>query len=140
MSKLPLTLFFWYLLVLLFAPSNLLAVQEEDKKHILVLNSYSHGYTWTDNEVKGIQQVFKDHEDVVLHIEYMDTKVLNDAQHYQMLAAIYARKYKDSNFDVLITTDDDALKFIRRFGQSMFPGVPLVREQLLQPVQYPYSQ
>lgn len=96
------------------------------KRHVLVLNSYSQGYSWTDDEVKGIQSIFKDNKDVVLHIEYMDTKVINDQRHYKMLAEIYARKYPKDYFSVVITTDDDALKFMRRYHKKLFKDTPLV--------------
>lgn len=116
-----------YLFALLFLTcTHLVTAASGNKHHILVLNSYNHGYAWTDNEVKGIQQVFAGREDIVLRIEYMDTKVINDQDHYDMLAEIYKRKYKDLNFDVIITTDDDALKFMRRYREDIFSNAPIV--------------
>lgn len=98
----------------------------EHKQHILVLNSYNQGYAWTDSEVKGIQKVFAERDDIVLRLEYMDTKVINDADYYRMLVDIYARKYKELHIDVIITTDDEALDFMRQFHGRLFPDVPLV--------------
>lgn len=96
------------------------------KKQVLILNSYNTGYAWTDNEMAGIRAVFAQRDDVVLRVEYMDTKLINDEQHYHMLADIYARKYRELQFDAIITTDDDALKFMRQFRDQLFPNVPLV--------------
>ncbi|MGB1258332.1 MAG: ABC transporter substrate binding protein, partial [Thiolinea sp.] len=90
------------------------------------MNSYSHGYAWTDNQVKGIQQVFAQRDDVVLRIEYLDTKVINDWAYFQMLTDIYIRKYKNQHIDLIITTDDEALDFMRQYRDYLFPGVPLV--------------
>ncbi|MGV6809613.1 MAG: ABC transporter substrate binding protein [bacterium] len=98
----------------------------QHKKHILILNSYNQGYSWTDNEVKGIQDVFKDNKEVILHIEYMDTKIINDPRHKEMLADIYARKYPKDYFSVVITTDDDALRFMRRYHEKLFNNTPIV--------------
>lgn len=47
------------------------------KTHVLVLNSYEKGFPWTDNIIKGIESVFKKKQpDVVLKIEYMDSKTV----------------------------------------------------------------
>lgn len=99
---------------------------DKNKFHILLINAYNQGYAWTDNEVRGIQDALSNRDDVVLRIEYMDTKVISDPDYYKMLADIYARKYIDIEFDVVISTDDDALKFVKRYRDRLFPETPLV--------------
>ncbi len=115
----------WLLCILWLAPCSLLA-NEEEKQHILVLNSYSHGYAWTDNAVKGIQHIFAQRDDVVFRIDYLDTKVIKDAAYFQMMADIYARKYKNQRIDIIVTMNDEALDFMRQYREYLFPGVPLV--------------
>ncbi len=114
------------IITLLFHHHSYAAHQSDAKKHVLLLNAYSPGYAWVDNEVKGIRDIFDMRDDVILRIEFMDTKVINDQQHYEMLADIYMRKYDSLKFDVIISTDDDALKFLRKYRDKLFPGVPLV--------------
>lgn len=96
------------------------------KQRVLVLNSYNIGYAWTDNEVRAIQDVFADNPDVVLHMEFMDTKLSNSAGHFANLARLMRRKFRDVHFDVIIATDDDALDFLRDYGERLFPAVPVV--------------
>lgn len=120
-----LLLLYLLLLAALFSPISR-ADTDHEKQHILVLNSYGHGYAWTDNQVNGIQQVFAQRDDVVLRIEYMDALVINDATHQQLLADLYARKYKNLHIDAIITTDDEALDFMRQHRARLFPGIPLV--------------
>jgi hypothetical protein len=44
------------------------------KKHILVINSYHKGLSWTDNIVKGIEAVFpSENPGYELNFEFMDT-------------------------------------------------------------------
>lgn len=120
------TWLFLLLSCLLSIQTSATAFASDAKQQILVLNSYNQGYAWTDREMQGIQEVFKSHSDVLLHIEYMDTKMINDRQHYSMLAEVYERKYANIQFDVLLVTDDDALKFMKRYRDEYFPATPLV--------------
>jgi len=97
-----------------------------NKKYILVLNSYNKGYKWTDNEVQGIEDAFSNDQGVILHIEYMDTKLNNDEHHFSTLKNLYQYKYKSFKFDAIISTDDDALKFLRQYRSDLFPYNPSV--------------
>ncbi|WP_462319904.1 ABC transporter substrate binding protein [Halochromatium sp.] len=101
-------------------------VADPEKHRILVLNSYNVGYSWTDNEIQAIQDFFAADPSVILQMEFMDTKLTNVPEHFANLRQLYAHKYRDAVFDVIIVTDDDALDFIRRFGDELFPGVPVV--------------
>lgn len=101
-------------------------VSDSAKRRILVLNSYSVGYAWTDNEVEAIQDFFANDPNVVLQMEFMDTKLRNTGKHFENLGELYAYKYEEWEFDVIIVTDDDALDFLRERGQRLFPGVPVV--------------
>ncbi|WP_059177202.1 hypothetical protein [Thermodesulfovibrio aggregans] len=52
-----------------------LPVQGQNKKKILILNSYHQGLSWTDNIVKGIKDTLKPLDsEIDYYIEYMDTK------------------------------------------------------------------
>jgi serine phosphatase RsbU (regulator of sigma subunit)/ABC-type uncharacterized transport system substrate-binding protein len=96
------------------------------KKHVLVLNSYQKGYSWTDNIVQAIEDAFRDETDVILHVEYMDTKKINSERHFQLLRELFANKYQDTRFDVIIASDDDALQFLQKYGPVLFPETPVV--------------
>ncbi len=93
---------------------------------ILLLNSYNKGYTWTDNEVAAIEGAFPKETNIVLRVEYMDAKWLNNKEYFSLLEQLFAYKYKNTTFDVIIATDDDALKFLRQYHQALFPGTPVV--------------
>jgi serine phosphatase RsbU (regulator of sigma subunit)/ABC-type uncharacterized transport system substrate-binding protein len=99
---------------------------DPDKHRVLVLNSYNLGYSWTDNEVRAIQDYFADDPSVILQMEFMDTKLTNAPRHFENLLQLYQHKYQDSDFDVVIAADDDALEFMRAYGERLFPEVPVV--------------
>lgn len=102
------------------------ALADPKQHRVFVLNSYNVGYTWTDNEVQAIEDYFADDPSVILQMEFMDTKLDNSPQHFRNLFRTYRHKYRHLDFDVIIATDDDALNFLRGYGDALFPGTPVV--------------
>ncbi len=99
------------------------------KKHVLVLNSYHEGLSWTDGIVKGIESVLKSEKergDIELYYEYMDTKRYFGERYFQKLYDAYKEKYRTTRFDVVIVTDNDAFDFARKHYKGLFAGVPIV--------------
>jgi len=122
-------LFFLSLLgfFILIPPGYLSYAQESTKKKVLILNSYHRGYKWTDDITEGIESVFKaGNENVTLYIEYMDTKRISDEHCINLLYQIYKHKFRDTGFDVIISSDDDAFNFLREHRDEIFPGTPVV--------------
>lgn len=99
----------------------------EKAKKILILHSYHKGLSWTDSLVRGIDEGFAD-ADIFVDIshEFMDSKRLFTKEYLQQLAALYQLKYKNSNFDVILATDDHAFNFLRQHQQKIFPGTAVV--------------
>lgn len=98
----------------------------QGKKHVMILNSYNKGYAWTDTLVKGIEDVLSRHAAVITKVEYMDTKLNNSDAYSLLLKQLYAAKYAQNSPDIIISSDDDALRFLRRYRDALFPGVPVV--------------
>ena len=94
--------------------------------HVLVLNSYHQGLSWTDSIVGGIVSVLGEDSDLELHIEYMDTKRLYDEGYLQKLYEVYEYKYSQMQFEVVIVTDNNAFEFVRQHYDELFPGAPVV--------------
>ncbi|QWR76963.1 sensor histidine kinase [Candidatus Magnetomonas plexicatena] len=96
------------------------------EKHVLLLNSYNKGYLWTDNQVMGVESLFKEKDDFTLHVEYMDTKRIKSAEYYKILSELFSHKYKRIHFEVIIITDDDALDFVKEYREELFKDIPFV--------------
>ncbi len=96
------------------------------RKNVLILNSYDPTYRWTANIVRGAQAVFEARDDVELFIEYMDSKKAFTPEYARLLSEIYARKYHNLRFDLIVSSDDDALDFLKSYRDQLFPGVPVV--------------
>ncbi len=95
-------------------------------KRVLIINSYHEGYHWTDRIMSGIKTVFDNEQNIELFINYMDTKRSSDQHHITQLKELYAHKYHLFKFDMIISTDDNALNFLLQYREELFPGVPVV--------------
>ena len=99
----------------------------QTRKRLLVLNSYSPGYKWTDDIIKGIASVTRHSKvDISIHHEFMDTKTVSDPQYLRLLYQTYRYKYQNAKFDAIIASDDDAFNFLLRHRDEIFPDTPVV--------------
>ena len=98
----------------------------KDVKHILIVNSYHKEFPWTENQVSAAKEVFYEtFENVELYVEYMDTKRIYNAEYLEALSRILLMKYKDVDLDGIITTDDNALRFVLEYRDLLAEGVPI---------------
>ncbi|WP_243364552.1 PAS domain-containing protein [Fundidesulfovibrio terrae] len=100
---------------------------EVNKKKILYVNSYHNGYAWSDQILEGMRTALdKSTVPYDLQIEYMDSKRFTGPNMDSTLETLYREKYRGSSFDAIIVSDDNAYQFILAYGQSLFPGVPVI--------------
>jgi PAS domain S-box-containing protein len=101
--------------------------ESTQKIKLIFLNSYENGYQWSDTILEGIKSVTRQSElNIDLHIEYMDTKIRYDQKVKMHLFAIYAHKYRNTAFDIIIVSDNNGFDFYRQFHSDLFPGVPTI--------------
>jgi diguanylate cyclase (GGDEF)-like protein/PAS domain S-box-containing protein len=96
-----------------------------ETKRVLILNSYSEGYSWSDQIMDGIHSVMDEQKDVELFINYMDTKRISDDDYLLHLRDLYQHKYRLQKIDAIISTDDNALNFLLNYRDELFPDVPI---------------
>ncbi len=113
------------ILILLFCVFLGLVVHA-DRKKILVIHSYHQGLVWTDNITQGIQSVFKDRHDIELHFEYLDTKRNPQEEYRKKLAELYEEKVHTIPYEVIITVDNNALDFVKKYQEQYFKDIPVV--------------
>ena len=104
-----------------------LFTEVDDKTKILVINSYHRGYKWSDEILDGIEDLLlKRRQDMHLYVEYMDTRHVYPNGYLDQLYDMYRYKFRSSSFDVVIVSDDNALKFMLQFHDDLFPETPVV--------------
>ena len=100
---------------------------EKVRKNVLYLNSYHHGYQWSDEILGGVRSVLVESEfKIDLQIEYMDFKKYRYDDVGGMLLRLYEEKFAGEGFDVIMTSDNDAFDFASQYREVLFPGVPIV--------------
>jgi len=100
----------------------------QETKRVFILHSYHKGYPFSDNEMRGIDNVF-DKSDIKIenYVTYMDVKRIPPTpQYFDQLKDLIKGGYKGVRFDAVLTCDNDALEFMRKYRDELFPGVPVV--------------
>lgn len=97
------------------------------RKKVIVFHSYNEGLTWTDNVNKGLHRAFEPVADSVeLFFEYLDRKRNLNQDYFEGLEKLYEIKLKGASFDLVITSDNDAMDFVLRNRQKYFGETPVV--------------
>jgi len=98
-----------------------------DNPRVLVLHSYHQGFAWTDSIQKGFSDTLTTmHPSAEVFVEYMNTKRQTFEVMSPLLLELYKRSYSNVTFDVIVASDNNALDFLLRHRDSLFPGVPVV--------------
>lgn len=111
----------------LFCCLTVSTVIAADNPKTLVLHSYHSGFQWTDDMnsaiIKSLQSAYPEGD---VFVEYMNTKRVALEVMSPMLRQNYATLYRNAKFNVIIATDNNALDFLLKYGDELFPGVPVV--------------
>lgn len=95
---------------------------------VLLINSYHPQYEWTAELTRGVsEQLTSSMEEADLRVEFLDgRRMVGNEAYPRSLAALFQIKYRQYHPDVVITSDDYALDFMLKWGDRLFPGVPVV--------------
>lgn len=100
---------------------------EEPSKRILLIHSYDSGFAWTDDQSDGFLESLRNSGiPFTASIEYMDWKHYPTGTNLLRFEENMRYKYADTNFDLVLTTDDAALEFAMDHRQDLLHGAPLV--------------
>lgn len=116
------------LLILLKAPAPAATAEEaREVKNVLIINSYHQGFVWTRQEIDGILERFSESgNNVSIMVEYLDWKNYNSKDNLEYLSPYFKYKYENKSIDIIITTDDIALKFALENRKEIFNDAPIV--------------
>lgn len=116
------------LLIPIFAITKVAHCLDENVPQILILNSYHQGYEITDEKIQGIQSVFSAANlTAEFYIEYMDCKRFKcDSAYQQEFRDVLEKKFGKTQFNLAITTENEALDFAIQNREQLFPGLPMV--------------
>jgi diguanylate cyclase (GGDEF)-like protein len=109
-------------------PQNVYGIGDDDDiQNVLILNSYHQGFTWTEEETEGIIDKLRESgNNISILVEYMDWKNYNSDENMDYLYQYLSYKYKNKKIDIIIATDDAALKFALESRSQIFSEAPVV--------------
>ena len=88
-------------------------------QNILILNSYSSTLEWTKEQSHTIIDNLQKDKNRHVFVEFMDTKIFKPSKYTEEnFLNFYNKKYKGIAFDAVITTDDNALNFVRKYQNT----------------------
>jgi len=134
--KLTISLLIIFCSSILFAQPKESIAQLPQSKEILILNSYHQGFKWTDDITSSIISELNDSSKYRIYVEYMDSKRFQTPEYFNQLNQLYQLKYKGTHLEGIICSDNNALDFIMKFGDSIWGKVPVVFCGLNNPENY----
>lgn len=94
---------------------------------VLVLHSYHQGLEWTDSISAGIQSILSTKEnDIEVYYDYLDTKRNSEQAYLDKLVEFMRAKKQKTHFDLIITSDNNALAFLKKHSAELYPNTPIV--------------
>lgn len=98
----------------------------KNQKNILFINSYDPSFPTFYEQLDGIKSVLNE-EDILLEIEFMDSKSFSTEENLKNFYNSLSYKLNNSEkFDAVIVSDDNALNFIVKYQEDLFHNIPIV--------------
>ena len=110
--------------------------QVEKVKNVILINSYVQDFAWTDSLTSGIRSELSKYPNIVLHYEYLNSNQFGQSN-FDITSHYLKEKYRQIHIDGVMVTDNDALDFAFKYGDELFPFVPVVFAGISNPEDYP---
>lgn len=113
--------FLFLISIVLLSNINLLA---QNKKNVLIINSYHRGFQWSDDVLNGIESVLyntKTNSTVL----YMDSKRIASDTYYKKLKDLYKLQLSRNKYDLIVTIDKFAYEFTLKHYKELFTNQPI---------------
>jgi PAS domain S-box-containing protein len=126
-SKILVVSFGFFLFQIISSSPGVCSHSENATKHVLLLNSYHQGMTWVDQVTSAvIEELDPENNNIVFHVENMDTKRNPSVQYLHSLYNLYKLKFSNVEFDLILASDNNAFDFLVKYRNEMFSGTPIV--------------
>ncbi|UPA32309.1 ATP-binding protein [Terrisporobacter glycolicus] len=104
------------LTILLSSVTNIYGEIKDNKgvHNILLINSYDIDNKWENSIKDGFKESTKDNPNINIKTEYLDIRNNNNEKYLRDFEKLLNTKYKDSNFDMVVTVDDEAFNLARK--------------------------
>ena len=96
------------------------------QSQVLLISSYHPGFPTFFKQVEGLKSIL-DPAGVHLDVEFMDSKrFMNNKNISLFRESLKMKLFSLDKYDVVVTSDDNALNFALKNKKNLFPGMPIV--------------
>jgi diguanylate cyclase (GGDEF)-like protein/PAS domain S-box-containing protein len=107
-------------------------IEAQVNPNVLILNSYSRDFAWTDDQTRGFMNTFnRAAVDPTYFVEYLDWERNPTSKNWLAQYQLFTEKYGARKIDLIYTTDDAALKFAMTYRKELFSDAPVVYSGVL---------
>lgn len=97
------------------------------ERNVLILHSYAQDFKWTNDFQEGIMaEILASNFNINYQVEYLDTKRNYSKEYYSYLSELFNFKFKNSNFDLIVAVDNNALDFVIENKNNIFDDLPVI--------------
>jgi ABC-type uncharacterized transport system substrate-binding protein len=89
-----------------------------------MISSYSPSFMTFFDQIEGVKSVMTDH--ITLDIEFMDSKRYYNDENLGNFTKSITYKMNQIDYDLIITSDDNALNFVLEHKETLFSDIPIV--------------
>lgn len=119
-----------FFVIIFFVISSLFMVNPRiafsEEKRVLLVSAYHPGFPTFFTQIEGLKSVL-DPVGVKLDVEFMDSKRFYNKENINAFHNLLKLKLSSLQpYDVVVTSDDNALKFALEFRGELFPETPVV--------------
>lgn len=95
--------------------------------NVLIIHSYQYEMLWSQNITRGVRGYLTGRiPNFHLNVEFINSREFPSQMNSESYIANLKEKYAPIRFNVIICTDNNALKFMNEHGKYIFGDVPLV--------------
>lgn len=117
---------FYFVFIAILSPNFAFAAPQSSPR-ILIIDSYHEGYTWSDEVISSISStISQSYPTASFTIEHLDTKRFNSDSYIKALPQIYIEKFKNTTFDLVFVSDDNAIQFLEKTASKLFTDTPII--------------
>ncbi|MFO7655589.1 MAG: ATP-binding protein [Bacteroidales bacterium] len=98
---------------------------KKESKYVLYIHSYAPSYSWGDSVASGVLRTFIPYQNIILYTEYLDSKRFGE-NNFDLIYQLIQRKYKNQKLDLIISSDNDALNFLMKYGDDIASDIPIL--------------
>lgn len=124
--KKVMVLIFFSLSIVLVNPVSGASVPDGEnvdlRENVLIIHSYNHGFSWTDELNRGITEKLSD-EQYNIYTEYLDAYRVNPTDYYKIETI---KSYASKDISYIVVTDNTAFELILALKKEYFPDTPVL--------------